>query len=653
MKTLKYIMSLALVFFISCAEDNNDLGFIEEVIAPSNVTAQFQITQDNSGLVTIIPNSEGAVSYNITPGDGTDVVSVKQGESFENIYSEGSYPVQIEAVGVTGLKTTVTKDLTVSFRAPENLEVTAEIDASNPFILNVSATADFAASFLVYFDTSNIDEEPTPLAVGETVSFEYPNVGDYAIKVVALSGGTETTEITQTIEIAAPTELPIDFEAFDANTFQGFGGASNAVIDNPDANGNSSSKVGRIVKGAGEGWAGNVITLSSPLNFSVRKAITMDVWSPRVGGKMLLKVENLDDGNIAYETEATLAGNSTWESVTFDLSEIDTSNSYQKIVVFFDFGTVGDGSADWTFYIDNIKQDLVSTGTFNDGLLTNGDFEAGSDSWIVGVDDNAPIGVVTDAGNTYYSVDVTTAGNSFDVNMSQKVAITEGETYTLIFDAWSDINRPIVAGIGLSGDPWSSTVETVNITPTRTTYALSLVATGFGAVNARVIFDLGAAIGTVNIDNVSLFLGDGPFDDGLLTNGDFEAGSAPWIVGVDDNAPVAVVTDAGNTYYSVNVTTAGNGFDVNISQKVEIIEGETYTLTFDAWSDVNRAIIAGIGLSGDPWSSTVESVDITPDRTTYTLTLTATGFGATDARVIFDLGAEVGMVNIDNVSLSN
>ena len=48
------------------------------------------------------------------------------------------------------------------------------------------------------------------------VSFEYPTVGDYTIRVVALSGGLETTEATVNVTITTPTELPIDFEIFDS-----------------------------------------------------------------------------------------------------------------------------------------------------------------------------------------------------------------------------------------------------------------------------------------------------------------------------------------------------------------------------------------------------------------------------------------------------
>ena len=85
---------------------------------------------------------------------------------------------------------------------------------------------------------------------------------------------------------------------------------------------------------------------------------------------------------------------------------------------------------------------------------------------------------------------------------------------------------------------------------------------------------------------------------------------------------------------------------------MEIIQGKTYFLTFVAWSDTNRSIDAGIGLSADPWSNDKETINITPTKITFTLTLEAADFGATDARVLFDIGGEVGEVNIDDVSLS-
>ena len=204
MKTLKYIFSLivVLIAFFNCTQDDNDLSFVENVVAPSNVTALFQITQDNSGRVTMSPSAEGAVSYNISLGDNSEDITVKQGFSAEHIYAEGSYTVKIEAVGITGLKTEVTKDIVVSFKAPQNLVVSIENDAALSKQVNVTATADFAMSYEVYFGEAGNDD-PVVGNIGEVVSYTYQNAGTYTIKVIAMGGAIETTEYTQEFDVTA------------------------------------------------------------------------------------------------------------------------------------------------------------------------------------------------------------------------------------------------------------------------------------------------------------------------------------------------------------------------------------------------------------------------------------------------------------------
>ncbi|MGE5944163.1 MAG: hypothetical protein ACM31G_07475 [Flavobacteriales bacterium] len=204
MKTIKYILGLCaiLIVFYNCTKDDNDLSFIENVVAPTNVSALFQITQDNSGLVTLTPSAEGAVSYNITPGDNSEIIKVKQGSSAQHVYAEGSYSVKIEAIGITGLKSEVTKDIVVSFKAPENLVVTIENDAALSKQVNVVATADFAMSFEVYFGETD-NEEPVIGNIGDVVSYTYQEAGTYTIRVVAMGGAIETTEYTQEFEVTA------------------------------------------------------------------------------------------------------------------------------------------------------------------------------------------------------------------------------------------------------------------------------------------------------------------------------------------------------------------------------------------------------------------------------------------------------------------
>jgi PKD repeat protein len=147
----------------------------------------------------------------------------------------------------------------------------------------------------------------------------------------------------------------------------------------------------------------------------------------------------------------------------------------------------------------------ISVEIFNGGLVINGDFTVGVNPWTLGVANPIPTNtLVTNNGNTYFTISVNAVGNPFDVNLSQKgISMTQGKTYRLTFDAWSSLNRPIVVGIGLSGDPWTNQTVSRNLTTTLQNFSIDLVA-NFTNANSRVIFDMGAALGTVNIDNVTL-----------------------------------------------------------------------------------------------------------------------------------------------------
>jgi PKD repeat protein len=147
----------------------------------------------------------------------------------------------------------------------------------------------------------------------------------------------------------------------------------------------------------------------------------------------------------------------------------------------------------------------VSVFVFAGGLVVNGNFESGTSPWKFGVGDGiSPSLLVTEGGNTYYSINVAAAGNPYDVNISQTgITMTEGKTYRLTFDAWSNTSRTVVVGIGLSGDPWTNKSVTKDLTSSVQNFSIDLIA-NFSNTNSRVIFDMGAFIGRVNIDNVTL-----------------------------------------------------------------------------------------------------------------------------------------------------
>ena len=85
----------------------------------------------------------------------------------------------------------------------------------------------------------------------------------------------------------------------------------------------------------------------------------MKVWTPNAGDKVLLKLENSGVAFLCMFHQSKLKRQSTtggaWETLEFDFSNINGDLIYDKIVLIFELGTVGDGGADFTYYLDDIE----------------------------------------------------------------------------------------------------------------------------------------------------------------------------------------------------------------------------------------------------------------------------------------------------------
>lgn len=360
MNVIKYFLGLALLLVVlaGCKKEiYDDTSFLTTDIAPDKLSALFEITQDNTGKVTITPNGEGGAWYEISYGDGTVTpAKVLPGKSTLHQYAEGVYNVKVKAYSITGKVTETTKVLTVSFRAPENLDFSITVDPANNYRISVSASAVYETNFKVYFGHV-ANEVPVAFNEGDVVRHTYTAVGTYSVKVIAYSGGAATSQLIKTVTIVDPVLLPITFESATISyAFANFDGGNVTVINNPQSNGiNTSAKVGRMVKSAGQPWGGSLITLGAPIDFSANKVFRMKVYSPRVGAKVLLKVENITNGGINFEKEVTTTVANAWEDLVFDYNAINTANAYHKIVLIFELGTIGDGSANFTFLFDDIR----------------------------------------------------------------------------------------------------------------------------------------------------------------------------------------------------------------------------------------------------------------------------------------------------------
>jgi hypothetical protein len=173
--------------------------------------------------------------------------------------------------------------------------------------------------------------------------------------VITITGAgltPKTVNINQAGAAMAIT-LPVNFELSGTYKFTDFDGGVGSVVSNPSLSGiNFSNKVGKIVRNAGATWAGSYLTMSNKIDINALPVFSMKVLSPRAGVTVLFKLE----GDVGpSEVTATTTKANQWETLTWNFTG-KPSNVYNKVVLMFDFGSVGNGTDNSTFYFDDIYQ---------------------------------------------------------------------------------------------------------------------------------------------------------------------------------------------------------------------------------------------------------------------------------------------------------
>ncbi len=367
MKKIYYII-LGLLVLIGCMEEDRDLSFVDNLVAPTNIAATYSLSQDNSGLVTITPTADGANSFKVYFGDGTtDFADVAIGQSVDHTYVEGTYTIKIEAFNISGKKAEVTQELVVSFKAPENLMVTTENSTSVSKQVTITATADYATMYEFYSGESGVSQPVATANIGESLNYVYQNPGDYDIKVVAKGAAIATTDYTATLtvtEILAPTmaaPTPINRDAVDVISL--FSEAYTDVsVDTWNTVWSAASFEDVMVAGnATKKYTGlnfnGIETVSSPIDASGMEFIHLDVWTPNITAFRLKLVDFKGDGfGGAGDTEAELSftpAQGEWVSLDIPLSDFAAAgmNSFSDINQYI---ISSDPSGAGIVFIDNV-----------------------------------------------------------------------------------------------------------------------------------------------------------------------------------------------------------------------------------------------------------------------------------------------------------
>lgn len=364
--TIIYTLATLIVCTVGCKKDgiDSDLSFLKTAVT-TNADKIFDISNDNSGNVTITPTAEGASSFTVNYGHGTgaDVSAVVMpGHNTVHSYPEGSYTVNIISKSLSGTETTATYPLKVTYRAPENIKVTTSQIVHK---LTVGVTAKYAASYMVYFGNA-ANETGTPLAKGAEISHTYTTSGDYNVKVVALSGGAATSENVTPVTIYDAFGMPITFEEKYINYFFGtFGGGQQfSTVANPNASGlNTTAKVGKFERGF-EAWSGTYSPLDNPISMSVGKKIKVWAYNPTpalIGAKLNVELENgssIKNGVAVLKVPFTKSGQ--WEELVFDfgtISGIPANETFGQLVLRFNdaYEGTGTGGQGTVIYVDNFR----------------------------------------------------------------------------------------------------------------------------------------------------------------------------------------------------------------------------------------------------------------------------------------------------------
>ena len=168
------------------------------------------------------------------------------------------------------------------------------------------------------------------------------------------------------VEVVTPmVELPVTFDNPLVNyDLVDFGDNVSAIVIDPTDATNMVAQTTKPI--TAPLWSGTTIGLNGfaealPFTMTVTK-MNVRVWSPDAGTIIRLKAEASNDPTISVETEAVTTMAGAWEALEFDFSNeatgtaaLNLANSYNKVSIFFNFGTTGADAGEKTYFWDDVK----------------------------------------------------------------------------------------------------------------------------------------------------------------------------------------------------------------------------------------------------------------------------------------------------------
>lgn len=331
---------ISVISIFSNVYDNAPVDFYNGFYAPFQTTTSNDFDVDGDNIL----NYENFNFVGIEFNQNVPTINGKLATHFHmDVFVPGSIPSNAELrialvdFGADGSfgggdDTPIDADFSLGSTADQWISLDMDITALNPktnlgqIVLSGDGPGNAPSNFYVdnmYFyradGTSITDGTVEPGMVGLPLDFELPNPADYV--------------------------------------FEGFEGADSAIEANPDQSGaNTSSTVMRTTKTMGaQFFAGTLLDLDIPIDFSQTQKLSMKVWSPKAGIPIRFALERNDGSAEQVVVDVNTTTSNEWEELIFDFSGVaDNSVDYNRIVLFMEFvvDLAGDGS---TYYFDDIQ----------------------------------------------------------------------------------------------------------------------------------------------------------------------------------------------------------------------------------------------------------------------------------------------------------
>jgi hypothetical protein len=282
-------------------------------------------------------------------------------------------PVRLKVEDISDSTKSVETEATTTTTGWQTLTFDFANAASSTPVLNLSTTYNKAT---IFFDFGS-------LGTGKTYYFD---------DIIFLTGtGTDLTLVNF-------DERNFDNTQSQPSVLSGFGGAENSTLvgvsDGMPADGTRTGKSAKVVKNAGQTYAGTSVQRKTndavpTIPFSTGNTkMSMRVYSAYPGMRVHMKVEQSGRPDFNSEVDAFTTATNTWETLVFDFgpngkhfvpsgpgpngyvtdptstayrptAALDVAKTFNKVNVFFDYG-LGDAGYDAmpgtrTYFFDDIK----------------------------------------------------------------------------------------------------------------------------------------------------------------------------------------------------------------------------------------------------------------------------------------------------------